>query len=458
MHTRSGAQANISTRTRSQLAISAGLVVLMTVLLACRMLSTPASTPTVSPSPTETITVTPSPTGPTTTATPRTITPTFTPTYDPNLPVWQRFSGPAVTPATPIPAPADPLDLPGDVHTLILMGTNLDSPHIGRTDAMMLAFYSPTTRRASLLSIPTDMFVYIPGYTMQRVQVAYAVGEIDGLRSTLLYNYGVRAEHWAVIHPSDYMSLVDEIGGLDIYVDKDYPGVCGDLTTGDYHMYGEQSMCYAMYRDQMNELDRNRRQQQVVEQILRFMVNGGNLVRLPDLYNAYSPYVQTSYTFQDLQDLVPLALNLGDPLQMGYFTLESGDLTVWTLPGEMNSQVFLPRPGSLRESAQRALDFVTQNRGSASIVKTLESYLTVSPTPTRTSTQTPTPTRTITLTRTTTLTRTITLTRTDTVTPTVTLGSDVVASDTPETPETPTPSPTTETPTPTLTTEAPPAP
>ena len=44
---------------------------------------------------------------------------------------------------------------------------------------------------ASVISIPPDLFVYIPGYTMQRINTAYPVGGISLVKDTLEYNLGI---------------------------------------------------------------------------------------------------------------------------------------------------------------------------------------------------------------------------------------------------------------------------
>ncbi len=43
---------------------------------------------------------------------------------------------------------------------------------------MYLILYNRRTSMASVISIPPDLFVYIPGYTMQRINNAYPVGGI----------------------------------------------------------------------------------------------------------------------------------------------------------------------------------------------------------------------------------------------------------------------------------------
>lgn len=329
-------------------------------------------------------------------------------------PVWQRFAAPRLTPVTPIPPPQTPLELPPQVQVLVLMGTASQAPYVSRTDAMLLVFYNPELGRASLLSIPADLFVYLPGYTMQRLQIAYAIGGIRQLNSALEYNLGLRPGQWALIHTDVFSALVQHIGKLDVVVPQAHPHHCGGIEAGGVAMDGAQALCYASFREEMDELARNRRQQEIFRLIFLRMVQGGNLAQLKEIYANLSPYVESNLTLDDLLKHIPLALKLGDPNQLGFYTLDQTDLALWEIPGEMRAQVFLPQPGRLAAAAQRAVDFVLTPLPHSERVTTLEYELTVSPTPTETLTPTLTPTRTLIPSRTPMPTRTPTITRTPT--------------------------------------------
>ena len=72
--------------------------------------------------------------------------------------------------------------------------------YTGRTDAVAIVIYHPRLARASLVSVPPDLFGYIPGYTMQRVYSAYPVGGPQLLNSTLEYNFGIQPNDYAVFN------------------------------------------------------------------------------------------------------------------------------------------------------------------------------------------------------------------------------------------------------------------
>jgi len=331
-----------------------------------------------------------------------------------------EYPTPRFTPVTPIPPPLIGVSLPLDVRTLVLLGTDSLSPFTGRTDAVVLVFYYPRLGRASLLSIPPDLFVYIPGYTMQRFNVAYAVGGINLLTDTLEYNFGIRPDDYVVVRLESFVYFVDDLGGLETTIVQRMPEICNDIAPGPQRLDGDQAMCFLRFREGLDEQNRNRRQQEVLRLVLQRMLQGGNLVRLPELHNLYQDSVTSSLTLDDLSGYIPFALRLGDSTHVGYFYLHDSTLTSWQIPEGLEPFVFLPDQKALLSQVQDAIDFVLTPEPNTERILTLEYELTISPTPTNTGTPTNTPTATSTLQPTASFTPSITPTPSVTPTPDLT--------------------------------------
>ena len=99
---------------------------------------------------------------------------------------------------------------------------------------MALVIYHPRLARASVVSIPPDLFGYIPGYTMQRMNTAYAVGGARLLATTLEYNLGLRPNHYAVFNLDDFRHLVDDLGGINVTVLENVRAYCPEILPGTY--------------------------------------------------------------------------------------------------------------------------------------------------------------------------------------------------------------------------------
>jgi len=302
------------------------------------------------------------------------------------------FATPKIAPATAIPAAVAGLTIPDEMRLMVLLGSHNDSPFVSRTDAIMLAFYHPRLAKVALLSLPQEMFVYIPGYTMQRISVAYAVGGFEMLADTIEYNFGIRPDEYVLVHQDDFAWFVDELKGLDVDVFRNYYDNCGGVPAGSVHFNGDDVYCFVSFREGSDIRDQAVRQQQVVYQLFQNMARGGKLIELSELYYTYRDTVQTNLSLQLLLEYIPLGIRLGQPDRFGFFQFNIGDFIPWQLPGEVNPIVFLPRPEKIKQMIQDAMDFTTVSVQSSDLIMTLEYEMTISPTPTSTFTPSLTPT------------------------------------------------------------------
>lgn len=326
----------------------------------------------------------------------------------------ESYLPPSIDPATPIPPPLVELDLDEEILVWVLLGADVEPPYTGRTEAIHLLFIHPRFSKASLVSIPGDLYVYIPGYTMQRLNTAYALGGIETLRDTFAYNFGVRPSRFVLAHPGDFQWLVDDINSVDVTVFYPIPQYCGGIPAGLIRMDGSLALCYASFRDKFDEIDRMRRQQQLMRVIFRKITQDGNLIQLPTLYASYEGWIKTDLSMSELLSYIPLALRLADTDRVSYSMLGWEVLTLWEIPGYSQAQVFLPDREGVLDILQQAINFVLTPAPLTNQVQTLEAQLTAvhqstaqfiaTPTPSQTptpattfavQTATPTPTQTL---------------------------------------------------------------
>jgi hypothetical protein len=135
---------------------------------------TPSSTRTPTDTRTPTLTRTP-----TSTRTPTlTRTPTVTPTPIPTMVILGTYVTPVVPPLTAIPlaAPA-PIPSGDDVVTVLLLGSDtVTHTSASRTDVIILLSIDRTAQSVTMLHIPRDLFVYVPNYTMTKINTVVNYG------------------------------------------------------------------------------------------------------------------------------------------------------------------------------------------------------------------------------------------------------------------------------------------
>lgn len=365
------------------------LPALLCVLLlgSCSWPPTPVPTPTLIP----TVTITPSATA---SATP-TLLPSLTPTPPGKEGVWGDFPAPRAegegVVATAIPAPFSGLNVAEELRVVVLAGLDRPEPFSGRTDAILLLIYHPRLAKAALVSVPPDLVGYLPGYGMQRLSSAYAVGGGRLLTQAIEYNLGLKPDAWLVVNVDVFSNLVDELGGGRVSVMQNLPGVCGDvLYMGDILMDGNLALCYARLRYGSEEAARGLRQQQLFQLLLLRMVQGGNLIRLPDIYEHFHRRVDTNLTSADFLENTLLLLRLGDPTRIRYFQIGATQTRIWKVSEQPPTEVFLPQRMALADLLQRALDFAAEPKPQGEVLETLVYEMTISPTPTQTLEFTPT--------------------------------------------------------------------
>lgn len=301
---------------------------------------------------------------------------TLTPRPLPTLFIYEQPSALEAA-GTAIPTPVDAVDRQGmDLMNIVLLGHDGELTDDGfiRTDTMIIVSINRTYGTVSMLSLPRDLFVYIPGWTMQRLNLAYIHGEAVGwtgggfglLRQTIFYNFGINVHYYAMVNLTGFRAIVDAVGGVDLAVDcaiENLPLIGAEvpadayrsteeghyvLPVGYYRLNGGEALWYARSRDNNSDFDRGRRQQQVLRAVLRRAREQGLLNNLIPLWNEGSQYLETNLTLEDMIGLVPLALSI-DSARIESFTLARlYHTTPWTTAGGENVQ--LPVYDTIRQT------------------------------------------------------------------------------------------------------------
>ncbi|MDA3638645.1 LCP family protein [Mycobacterium xenopi] len=143
----------------------------------------------------------------------------------------------------------------------------------GRTDTILLVHVpgigssSPTT----MVSIPRDSYVPIPGYGGDKINAAFAMGGAPLLAQTVEQATGLRLDHYVEIGFSGFARLVDALGGVTVCptaaVDDPLAGI--DLPAGCQRADGRAALGYVRSRATPRaDLDRMVHQRQLLSTLL----------------------------------------------------------------------------------------------------------------------------------------------------------------------------------------------
>lgn len=283
-------------------------------------------------------------------------TPTRTP--DPSQP-WGDYAPPQEPSAIEVPPPAPLIEMDPAVVNILVLGSD-QRPYGGgyRTDVVMLVSLDPSKGTATLLSIPRDLYVYIPGWRVNRINTADPRGGPEMLANTIQYTFGVPVHYYARIDFSGFMRVIDTLGGVDVQVTGYLYDECGSTwyrySPGNtYHMDGFTALCYVRMRKGSSDFDRLRRQQEVLEAIFRKSLTLNALSRFPQLYAQYRSAIQTDMSLTDAIPLIPLGRQLAsDPSQIQRVRIDPSMATGWRVPAS-GASVLLPDHAKIQELMQQ---------------------------------------------------------------------------------------------------------
>ena len=273
---------------------------------------------------------------------------------------WEDYPGPTIWPDMEIPAPMGILPQPADQVNILLLGSD-QRPNDGgfRTDTILLLTLTPSRGTANITSFPRDLYVYIPGWTIQRVNTAMVYGSFDTLALTMEYNFGVHPDYYVLINLWSFKDVVDSLGGLDVNVAKsltDQRDGYGDYTVqpGIVHMDGETALWYVRARYTTSDFDRSRRQQEVIMAGFQRLLTLDGLTRAPQLYQLYKQNVTTNMNFDTMSQFLPLATQLRN--MQGIHRYYIGPQQVYSWVNTAGAQVLVPVRESVDEVMRQALN------------------------------------------------------------------------------------------------------
>ncbi|MBW8010827.1 MAG: LytR family transcriptional regulator [Chloroflexi bacterium] len=274
---------------------------------------------------------------------------------------WVGYPGPTIYPPIAIPPPMGIWDQPANQINILLMGSD-QRPYEGgfRTDVLLLATLNTNLGTVSLTSFPRDLFVYIPGWTMERINTAHARGGFQLTELTFEYNFGVRPDYWVMINFNGFLTMIDALGGIDVQVgrtlsdQRDKFGVYTVLA-GIVHMDGETTLWYVRSRGTSSDFDRTRRQQEVLQAIFFKTLSLDGVTRAPQLYQQYIETVLTNLTLDDILPLLSLAPQLANGNGFSRYAVGPNQVTPWVNPFN-GAQVLLPNQEAVRAIMNQALN------------------------------------------------------------------------------------------------------
>lgn len=236
-----------------------------------------------------------------------------------------------------------------------------ETPEQSRTDTILVLTLDPATRTAGMMSIPRDLYVPLPNRGAQeRINTAHVYGGPSYAMQTVEYNFGIPMQHYVRVNFNALVTLVDLVGGIDIYVDEDindpsFPDNAYGfdpfyITAGWHHMDGVTAMKYARTRHGASDFFRMRRQQQVIMALRDRVLSTDAIAKLlpnaPQILLTLQSSISTDFTPGEIVQLILFARNLPTE-NISRVVVDETAVQSWTTP--QGGSVLIPVRERIRE-------------------------------------------------------------------------------------------------------------
>ena len=237
-------------------------------------------------------------------------------------------------PNTPSPAAIDeevtPVKLDNRVSFLLIGTDSRPGEGIANTDTIMVASVDPDTKIISILSIPRDTRVELRGSRFLKINSMVMYGGIPELMSQVTKVTGISLDGYVMTNLDGFKNIVDTLGGITTYVEKDMYYETGDkvdgfidLKQGEQRLSGSQALQYARFRnDSLADIGRTARQQNLLKAVAKEMMQVSTLTKLPKLVPQMMDAIETDLSVADILKLSRAAV-----------AFDSSNVISQTLPG-----------------------------------------------------------------------------------------------------------------------------
>ncbi len=259
---------------------------------------------------------------------------------------------------------------PGDKRHLniLLLGLDQRDDERGvptRSDSMIVVSIDQANKRTAMISLPRDMWVQIPGYADNRINVANFLGDAykypgggPGLaKKTVEANFGLKIDYYARINFRGFEKIVDTLGGININVERaivdneypteDYGFMRVYIPAGMQHMSGKVALQYARSRHSENDFGRAHRQQMVLMAIKDRALQLDVIPKLPTLMNNFKDMVETDMPAQEILRLAAMSKDIRDN-NVG--TLVVDEKLAPPFVGEGGADLLMPNKPEIRKA------------------------------------------------------------------------------------------------------------
>ena len=187
-----------------------------------------------------------------------------------------------------------------------------------RSDVNILAVVNPVTKRVALINTPRDYYVDLAGTDSKDKLTHAGLYGVETSMATLGNLYGINVDHYIRINFAGFISIVDALGGVDVYSDQAFTSVGSpgyyDPTTfveGWNHLDGKAALAFARERHAFasGDIQRGINQMKVIDAMLNKIKSPALLMGFSKIMDAASDCFVTDFSQEQISALVRMQLS-----------------------------------------------------------------------------------------------------------------------------------------------------
>lgn len=196
----------------------------------------------------------------------------------------------------------------------------------------MLATLNKDDKSVKLLSIPRDSYVYIPevGYE-DKINHAHAFGGEQATIETVERLLEVPVDYYVKVNFNAFVEVIDALGGINVEVPYEFKESNSQDKRDSIHLLpgmqlldGEEALALARTRKLDNDIQRGKRQLDIVKATINKTISASSILKLDDVINAVGNNMTTNMSFNEMKAFISYGTS-GGAIDIESYTLEGID-------------------------------------------------------------------------------------------------------------------------------------
>ncbi|NTW05056.1 MAG: LCP family protein [Peptococcaceae bacterium] len=204
----------------------------------------------------------------------------------------------------------------GRINVLVIGTDTRQGEDTARADTLMMCSVDTEKNLISILSIPRDTRVDIPGHGYDKINSSTIYGGPAMAMRTVSGLLGVRISKYAMIDYEGFKNLVDALGGVTMdvqhrmyhYDPQDRGAYTIDIRPGLQELDGDKALQFVRYRSYpLGDIQRTEQQQKFLTALIKEVLQPTTVVKLPKIIIKTYGDVDTNLSLMEMKELAEAA-------------------------------------------------------------------------------------------------------------------------------------------------------